>query len=119
MANDKNLVSLADRTTSEQRAIATMGGVASGAARRQRKTLREICREMLAQEIKMADGTTISQGALVVAKQIEKAQQEKDTYAAKFVAELSGDMQQQIAISTDTETAAAIREEFAKQYAKE
>lgn len=119
MANDKNLIPVTERTKSEAREISRAGGIASGKARRQRKTLREICREMLAQEIKMADGTTISQGALVVAKQIEKAQQEKDTYAAKFVAELSGDMQQQIAISTDTETAAAIREEFAKQYAKE
>ena len=41
MANTENLVSLADRTTEEQRAIASAGGKASGEARRKRKTLRE------------------------------------------------------------------------------
>ena len=41
MANTENLVSLADRTTEEQRAIASAGGQASGEARRKRKTLKE------------------------------------------------------------------------------
>lgn len=39
--NESNLISLADRTTEEQRKIARMGGVASGESRRQRKTLKE------------------------------------------------------------------------------
>ena len=38
----KNLTSLADRTTEEQQTIATMGGKASGEARRRKKTLREM-----------------------------------------------------------------------------
>ena len=41
LANAENLVSLADRTTEEQRAIASAGGKASVEARRKRKTLRE------------------------------------------------------------------------------
>ena len=41
MANIENLVSLADRTKEEQRAIAIQGGIASGEARRQKKSLRE------------------------------------------------------------------------------
>ena len=41
LANNENLVSLADRTTEEQRAIASAGGKASGEARRKRKTLKE------------------------------------------------------------------------------
>ena len=41
MAGKENLVSLADRTTEEQRAIASAGGKASGEARRKRKTLKE------------------------------------------------------------------------------
>ena len=41
MANTENLVSLADRTTEEQRSIASAGGKASGEARRKRKTLKE------------------------------------------------------------------------------
>jgi hypothetical protein len=39
--NEENLVSLADRTTEERRAIAIKGGLASGESRRQRKTLKE------------------------------------------------------------------------------
>lgn len=41
LAGKENLVSLADRTTDEQRAIASAGGKASGVARRKRKTLKE------------------------------------------------------------------------------
>ena len=39
--NEDNLVSLADRTTEEQREIARKGGIASGEARRRKKTLKE------------------------------------------------------------------------------
>lgn len=39
--NEENLVSLADRTTEEQREIARKGGKASGEARRRKKTLKE------------------------------------------------------------------------------
>lgn len=41
MANEQNLVSLANRTTSEKREIATKGGLASGEARRNKKMLRD------------------------------------------------------------------------------
>lgn len=46
--NDGNLVSLADRTTEEQRKIARMGGIRSGEVRRERKALREALEEALA-----------------------------------------------------------------------
>jgi mannose-1-phosphate guanylyltransferase len=39
--NKENLVSLADRTTEEQREIARQGGIASGEARKKKKALRE------------------------------------------------------------------------------
>lgn len=41
MANNENLVDLRNRTTEEQREIAKKGGIASGEARRKRKTLKE------------------------------------------------------------------------------
>jgi len=41
LPNEKNLKSLKQRTTSEQREIAIKGGKASGEARRKRKTLKE------------------------------------------------------------------------------
>lgn len=41
MANEQNLIPFDERTESEQREIAQMGGVASGAARRRKKSLKE------------------------------------------------------------------------------
>ncbi len=41
MANEENLVPLNRRTKSEQREIQSAGGVASGAARRRRRSLKE------------------------------------------------------------------------------
>ena len=64
LAGKENLVSLADRTTEEQRAIASAGGKASGEARRKRKTLKE---ELL---LMLADGDTQQSVTLAL---IEKA----------------------------------------------
>ena len=41
MAGKENLIPMSERTAEEQREIATMGGKASGEARRKRKALRE------------------------------------------------------------------------------
>lgn len=41
MANEKNLIRFDERTESEQREIAQKGGIASGAARRRKKSLKE------------------------------------------------------------------------------
>lgn len=49
MAKEDNLVSLADRTTEEQREIARMGGIASGKARQEKATMRKTL-EMLLNE---------------------------------------------------------------------
>lgn len=57
--NIENLVSLANRTTEEQREIATMGGKASGEARRQKKAMREMLEICL--EMKNNDGLTYRQ----------------------------------------------------------
>ncbi len=85
----ENLVSLADRTTDEQRAIATMGGVASGKARREKKSFREAMEILLEQlvERKDKDGNVLEKIPRIDAiclKQIEKALTKGDTKAAKF-----------------------------------
>ena len=48
----ENLISLADRTTEEQREIATMGGKASGEARRRKRDMRELMKLMLEEKPK-------------------------------------------------------------------
>lgn len=45
--NEDNLISLADRTTEEQREIARKGGIASGKARQEKKLLRELLEDAL------------------------------------------------------------------------
>ena len=81
MANNENLVSLADRTTSEKRAIASAGGKASGEARRKRKTLKE---ELL---LMLADGDTQQSVTLAL---IEKAMS-GDTKAFEVIRDTIGE----------------------------
>jgi hypothetical protein len=56
--NEENLVSLADRTTEEQRKIARMGGIASGKARKERKKFKE---DLIAALEAMKDGKTVQE----------------------------------------------------------
>lgn len=50
--NEKNLIPFDERTESEQREIARMGGIASGKARREKKTIQKILADLLDSEIK-------------------------------------------------------------------
>lgn len=51
MANEKNLIPFNALTQSEQRAIASQGGQASGAARRQYKKQKDIIKELLTLDV--------------------------------------------------------------------
>ena len=57
MANNENLISLGDRTTDEQRAIQSAGGIASGKARRERKKMREQAEMLLSLPFKDRQGS--------------------------------------------------------------
>lgn len=81
MANTENLVSLAARTTEEQRAIASAGGKASGEARRKRKTLKE---ELL---LMLSEGETQQSVTLAL---IEKAMS-GDTKAFEVIRDTIGE----------------------------
>ena len=50
--NTNNLIPLNERTKEEQREIARMGGIASGKARREKKTIQKILADLLDSEIK-------------------------------------------------------------------
>ena len=52
MANNSNLISLADRTTEEKREIGIKGGKASGEVRRLKKTFKMALTELLNEEAK-------------------------------------------------------------------
>lgn len=57
MANEQNLVSLADRTTEEKREIAKKGGTASGKTRKEKATLKKAMEWLLnSSDIKITKG---------------------------------------------------------------
>lgn len=51
MANEKSLIPQSERTKSEQREIARQGGIASGIARREKKTVQKILDDYLDSKI--------------------------------------------------------------------
>ena len=59
--NEDNLVSLADRTTEEQREIAKKGGIASGKARREKKLFKEAIEKKLGQSLDSMIDSMINQ----------------------------------------------------------
>ena len=79
--NDENLIPMNKRTKSEQRAIATAGGKASGESRRKRKTLKE---ELL---LMLSDGETQQSVTLAL---IEKAMS-GDTKAFEVIRDTIGE----------------------------
>lgn len=90
-----NLIPMNERTKDEQREIARAGGIASGEARRRKRTLRQIA-EMLADEtlpVPQPDGSTktLTYDVAMIQRQYQKAIAEGDTQAAKFLANLLGE----------------------------
>lgn len=88
MANDgiKNLIPQNQRTKEEQRRIATMGGIASGDARRAKKTMREVLEVLLETVDKDSDKTNIE---VMMASAVRKAMN-GDLKAMEFVRDTSG-----------------------------
>lgn len=104
MANEQNLVNLKDRTKTEQRAIAKQGGIASGVARRNKKTLAQIGEMIGSLDIKSEKNRAILKDAGIADEDMVndvgmiyrlnlKAQQ-GDTKAIELLAKLRGELKQ-------------------------
>lgn len=101
--NEENLVSLADRTTEEQRAIATLGGKASGVARRKKRNMQQFAEIILGMAMKSGEvhtveeiesiadlkGKNLTVDQAIILKQVEKALK-GDLKSAEFVRDTSG-----------------------------
>lgn len=83
-----NLISLADRSTEEQRKISRAGGIASGAARRAKKTMKEMLDILLEKEIKTNKGDMSTLEAIMVSM-IAKASK-GDVRATEFIRDTIG-----------------------------
>lgn len=102
MANEQNLVNLKNRTTTEQRAIARAGGVASGIARRQKKTLRELGDMIGSLQVNSEKNRAIMREAGIADEdmirdtealfRISLKAQQGDVKAAEFLAKLRGEL---------------------------
>lgn len=104
MANIKNLQ--APRSTEEARRRGRAGGIASGKARREKRTMREFA-EILGQELvemPMPDGTKreMTLAEATVFSQYRQATTKGNTKAAIFLATLRGEMEQKVAVTTTT-----------------
>lgn len=103
MAGTDNLKPQSTRTKDEQKEIARQGGLASGEARRRRKSMREWAETFGAMPVKVKgpDGSLTDSDTLgaIMAAQMAKASK-GDTKAAKFVAELLGEMEKTINVKT-------------------
>lgn len=93
--NPENIIPNSERTPEERKAIATAGGIASGEARRRKRTLRELA-EILAERkvaMPMPGGGTeeMTYDMALVQSMYQKAVTRGDTKAAKFIATLLGE----------------------------
>ena len=90
----EDLIPFDERTKDEQKEIARQGGIASGKARREQKTMREWAKVFgaIPVKVKAQDGTEVESTTLgsIVAVQMQKATK-GDTKAAKFVSDLLGE----------------------------
>lgn len=103
MANDENLIPLNKQTKSKQREIQRKGGIASGQARRQNKTMKEIALMLLNTKVPNnkyteemlnlfpdMDAQDLQYQTAILVSQIQKAVFDKDSKAAEYVRDTSG-----------------------------
>ena len=116
--NDGNLKPCEYQLSQEE---AKKGGIASGAARRRKRDMREWA-EVLGQTLmtmKTPDGQTVADGdmaAAVVLKQYQKAINKSDTAAAAFLMRLRGEDVQKVEQVDDEVKRNAIREQLKQLY---
>lgn len=108
------------RSEDEAREAGRRGGIASGEARRRKKSMREWA-EVLGEclmTLKLPDGTKVDAdiNAAVVLKQMEKAINKSDTNAAAFLMRLRGEDVQKHEFVDEDEKQAQIKEQLEKLY---
>lgn len=118
--NNENLKPTTQLTESERRELARIGGIASGEARRRKKSMREWA-EVLGEclmTLKLPDGTKVDAdiNAAVVLRQMEKAINKSDTNAAAFLMRLRGEDVQKHEFVDEDEKRAQIKEQLEKLY---
>lgn len=99
MAGIDNLKPQNTRTKDEQRKIARKGGVASGKARRERKTIREMVRAVLDEQM---PGSDMTRGQAIVARTLKRAYDAGKITDLRVLAEIAGELEQNLNITATT-----------------
>lgn len=111
MANEENLIPFNERTESEQREIATQGGIASGESRRKRKAIKECLEILLEKPITDKNGNTMS-GVEAISSKVFNQALKGNMRAIEFVQASIGEKPiDKVAVaSVDAETMAEVEQ---------
>lgn len=101
----KDLIPMSQRTEMKAKELSRKGGIASGKARRRKKTMREWAEVFGALGIEVATPggkkkKTDFDGAVVFG-QYQAAIKKHDTKAAQFLAQLKGELEDKVTVSSD------------------
>ena len=91
MPNAKNITANSERTPQERQEIARKGGIASGAARRQKKTMRELLDIALSEVIKHPKTCESKTGDEWMAAAMMRKAMKGDVAAYRTIAEMRGE----------------------------
>lgn len=115
----KNLKPMPARTKEEQKKIASMGGKASGVARRKRKSMKEALELILEMQATDADvkkmarkGLTVETNEDVMAAAIALEAMKGDTKAYSAIANVRGENKQQIEVSASDDKFAEVLDQW-------
>ena len=89
----ENLIPIGKRTKAEQRAITVAGGKASGKARREKRTMRQLAL-MVKEELVETDGVTMTHGQAAILSAWREAER-GNIQAHRFICDLLGETPQQ------------------------
>lgn len=92
--NEENLIPFNQRTEEEQRAIATMGGIASGKARREQRAMRELLEIALSAKCVKGDASNKEEAAAQLAKKMA----EGDLKAIEVGLKVLGEYEQKVKV---------------------
>lgn len=119
MANEQNLIPFDERTESEKRRIGTMGGQASGEARRRKRDIRLAMEALLEKSYKVSggekDGTEMSGAEAIALKQMEKALK-GDAKAFELVRDTAGQKPVEVVEQVNVDAQYQEKMEMLKKY---
>lgn len=99
MANEQNLTAPPIRTSEEAVTKGRQGGIKSGQVRRERKTIREIVRALLDEQM---PGTDLTRGQAIALNTLGRAYKSGKPADLKVIAEIAGELEQTVNLNATT-----------------